>query len=388
MKSMDRRLPCQSILVVVFAFIAHGQDMPSDIRHISVYQEEISNLQPIEKLPDLLRLTIGPKVESTADWKRRREELIGQIEHYAYGHMPGRPTQVNVAEHLTDSMPNDIAGIEERMTLLIGSLKMRIALYRLKGTTGKLPVIIREEHALGHLEEVPQVLDRGYLFVEFAREDLDPDKPDTIGPAQRAYPNHDWGTLAVWAWGAMRVVDYLETRDDVDLTKVGITGHSRGGKVALLAGALDERFTLVAPNGSGCGGAGCYRLSEGKVETLELITRPGRFGYWFHPRLRAFVGQEEKLPFDQHTLKALVAPRALICTDALGDTWANPAGNRATSKAANAVFDFHGANHHNALHFREGEHDMTPADWKAILDFADWHFAEKEPENRERFFQY
>ena len=388
MKSMDRRLPSQSILVVVFAFIAHGQDMPSDIRHISVYQEAISNLQPIEKLPDLLTLTVGPKVESTADWKRRREELIGQIEHYAYGHMPGRPTQVNVAEHLTGSIPTGIAGIEERMTLLIGSLKMRIALYRLKSTTGKLPVIIREEHALGHLEEVPQILDRGYLFVEFAREDLDPDKPDTIGPAQRAYPNHDWGTLAVWAWGAMRVVDYLETRDDVDLTKVGITGHSRGGKVALLAGALDERFTLVAPNGSGCGGAGCYRLSEGKVETLELITRPDRFGYWFHPRLRAFVGQEEKLPFDQHTLKALVAPRALICTDALGDTWANPAGNRATSKAANAVFDFHGANHHNALHFREGEHDMTPADWKAILDFADWHFAEKEPENRERFFQY
>ena len=385
---MDRRLPSQSILVVVFAFIAHGQDMPSDIRHISVYQEAISNLQPIEKLPDLLTLTVGPKVESTADWKRRREELIGQIEHYAYGHMPGRPTQVNVAEHLTGSIPNGIAGIEERMTLLIGSLKMRIALYRLKSTTGKLPVIIREEHALGHLEEVPQILDRGYLFVEFAREDLDPDKPDTIGPAQRAYPNHDWGTLAVWAWGAMRVVDYLETRDDVDITKVGITGHSRGGKVALLAGALDERFTLVAPNGSGCGGAGCYRLSEGKVETLELITRPDRFGYWFHPRLRAFVGQEEKLPFDQHTLKALVAPRALICTAALGDTWANPAGNRATSKAANAVFDFHGANHHNALHFREGEHDMTPADWKAILDFADWHFAEKEPVNRERFFQY
>ena len=385
---MDRRLPSQSILVVVFAFIAHGQDIPSDIRHISLYQEAISNLQPIEKLPDLLTLTVGTKVESTVDWKRRREELIGQIEHYAYGHMPGRPTQVNVAEHLTGSIPNGIAGIEERMTLLIGSLKMRIAIYRLKSTTGKLPVIIREEHALGHLEEVPQVLDRGYLFVEFAREDLDPDKPDKIGSAQRAYPNHDWGTLAVWAWGAMRVVDYLETRDDVDLSKVGITGHSRGGKVALLAGALDERFTLVAPNGSGCGGAGCYRLSEGKVETLELITRPDRFGYWFHPRLRVFAGQEEKLPFDQHTLKALVAPRALICTDALGDTWANPAGNRATSKAANAVFDFHGANHHNALHFREGEHDMTPADWKAILDFADWHFAEKEPENRERFFQY
>ena len=148
---------------------------------------------------------------------------------------------------------------------------MRIAVYRPPGV-GKLPVIIREEHALGHLEEVPAILNRGYMFVEFAREDLDPDKPSVVGPAQQAYPEFDWATLAVWAWGAMRVVDYLETRDDVDREKIGIVGHSRGGKMALLAGALDERFALVAANGSGCGGAGCFRHQEGKVETLDLIT--------------------------------------------------------------------------------------------------------------------
>ena len=67
-----------------------------------------------------------------------------------------------------------------------------------------------------------------------------------VGPAQLAYSDHDWGTLAVWAWGATRVVDYLESRDDVVMSHLGIAGHSRGGKMALLAGALDERFQLVA----------------------------------------------------------------------------------------------------------------------------------------------
>ena len=119
-----------------------------------------------------------------------------------------------------------------------------------------------------------------------------------------------------------------------------------------------------------------------------MITQPERFGYWFHPRLRLFAGQEEKLPFDQHALKALVAPRALICTDALGDVWANPAGNRATSKAADDVFRLLGAERRNALHFREGKHDMTSQDWKAILDYADWHFSNTEPEDQERFFQF
>lgn len=382
MKSMHRHLPFQFVLMVMLTFIAHAQEVSS---RPPFDQRTVSSLPSIKGLPDLMSFADGSKVKTKADWKRRRQELIDQIEYYAFGRMPKRPSQLDVIDHVTSPIAN---GTEERMTLLIGSFKLRIAVYRPKGNAGKRPVIVREEHALGHLEDVPPVLDRGYLFVEFAREDLAPDKPDSIGSAQKAYPKHDWGTLAVWAWAAMRVMDYLETRDDADLTKVGITGHSRGGKVALLAGALDERFALVAPNGSGCGGAGCFRISEGKVETLELITRPSRFGYWFHPRLRWFANQEDKLPFDLHALKALVAPRALICTDALGDTWANPAGNRATSKAANPVFEFLGATHHNALHFRDGEHNFEPADWKAILDFADWHFAKKEPVNRERFFQH
>ncbi len=341
------------------------------------------------QLPDLFTSAHGREVKTVADWQKRREEMKAIIQYYEYGHLPPRPDVVTV-EDFQSTPINNMPAVEERMTLVIGSkqrLKMRIAVYVPTNKKGPYPVIIREEAALGHLQEVPLLIERGYLFVEYARTDLDPDENDVVGPAQAAYPTHDWATLAVWAWGGMRVVDYLESRNDVDLTKVGIVGHSRGGKMALLAGALDERFTLVAANGSGCGGAGCYRIENKKCETLEKITDPKRFSYWFHPRLRQFADKEDKLPFDQHFLKALVAPRALICTEARGDKWANPLGSAATTKAAQQAFSFLDAPSKNGIHFRNGNHDLLPSDWQVILDFADWHFSDKAPENPNRFWK-
>ncbi|MCA9151260.1 MAG: hypothetical protein KDA92_18240, partial [Planctomycetales bacterium] len=313
--------------------------------------------------PDLLTFRDGSRVASRDDWLRRRTELKSLIQEFEYGHLPPRPDNIAIGQQQRRTIA-EVGAVEERLTLLLGTqtqLLLRIAVYRPTNVPAdrQLPVIIREEHALGHLEEVPLLMERGYMFVEFAREDLAPDSADGRSIARDAYPDYDWATLAVWAWGAMRVVDYLETRTDCDLQRIGIVGHSRGGKMALLAGALDERFTLVAPNGSGCGGAGCFRVSAGKVETLELITRPERFGYWFHPRLREFADREQELPLDQHFLKALVAPRRLICTEADDDAWANPTGTRATTQAAQPVFDLLGVPENNAIHFRPGQHDLT-----------------------------
>ena len=333
--------------------------------------------KPVADLPHLFVTEAGDRVASLREWRDRRHEIAEILQYYQYGHLPPRPERIEVIDQRRRDM-SDIGAVEIRMTLLIGAkarLPLRMALYLPSATagTGPFPILIREEHALGHLEELPSIIDRGYGFVEYAREDLDPDKAALEGPAQKAYPEYDWATLAVWAWGAMRVVDYLETRDDVRLDQLGIIGHSRGGKMALLAGALDERFALVVANGSGAGGAGSYLLEGKDSETLELITRPDRFGYWFHPRLRWYVSRRAQLPFDQHFLKALVAPRALLCTEALGDLWANPQGTKMTSRAADAVFKWYGVIGKNALHFREGQHDLTDADWTAILDYADWH---------------
>ena len=342
-----------------------------------------------ELLPELLRFKSGAEVATSEDWNRRRSELMEAIQFYEYGHIPERPLRVGF-EPTRERRMEAIGALETRGHLKIQApfeLSFEMALYRpMTGST--FPVLIREEHALGHTEEVGPIVARGFMFIEFAREELAPDNATDAGPARKAYPDQDWGTLAIWAWGSMRVVDYLESREDVKPEQIGIVGHSRGGKMALLAGALDERFTLVAANGSGCGGAGCFRIQPKGVETLELITRAERFGYWFHPRLREYAGREEALPLDQHFLKALVAPRALICTEATNDLWANPEGNKRTSKAAQEVFDFLGASERNALHFREGGHDFTAADWEAILDFAQWHWSGMAPDDRRRFRQF
>ena len=319
------------------------------------------------ELPRLLISDSGDPIDSLEAWQNRRREIAETLQYFQYGHLPPRPDRV-VAIDERQRHVLDGKAVEHGMTLLIGSrdrLPMRIALYVPQGP-GPFPVLVREEHALGHLEELPPIIERGYGYLEYTREDLDPDKADVRGPAQRAYPEYDWATLAVWAWGGMRVVDYLESRDDVRLDQLGIIGHSRGGKMALLAGALDERFSLVVANGSGAGGAGSYTVEGPRCETLELITRPERFAYWFHKRLRWYVGRREQLPFDQHFLKALVAPRALLCTEARGDLWANPLGTKMTSRAADSVFRWYGEPEKNALHFREGQHDLTAEDLSLI----------------------
>ena len=191
------------------------------------------------------------------------------------------------------------------------------------------------------------------------------------------YPDCDGGSLALWAWAAMRVADHLCTRDDIDASQMTVTGHSRCGKAALLAGALDERFALVAPHASGAGGAGSFRIQPAGVETLYSITKPERYACWFHPRLRGFAGKEYRLPFDQHFLQALVAPRALLSMEALGDQWSNPLGTQQTFRAALPVFRFLGVGNKAALWFREGGHEVVPEDWTALLDYADIIFKEK-----------
>ncbi|MFA6241446.1 MAG: hypothetical protein WC655_10975, partial [Candidatus Hydrogenedentales bacterium] len=108
--------------------------------------------------------------------------------------------------------------------------------------------------------------------------------------------------------------------------------------------------------------------------TLALITSPLRFFSWFKKDFAQFAGNETRLPFDQHFLRALIAPRAVLCTEAREDTWANPDGNEAAFDAAQPVFDFLKVPTHNALRIREGQHDQLAEDFQALLDFADTIF--------------
>ncbi len=198
------------------------------------------------ELPDLLRLSNDQPVHTPEQWKTRREELKAMLQYYEYGHLPPRPDQVS-AEDVVTKVDLDSGIVQQRLVLVIGSqqqLKMQCAISRPRQDQ-RYPVVITEVHSITPLPCIPLFVKNGYLFVQYQREDLAPDQADAASTAQDAYPKYDWATLAVWAWGAMRVVDYLESRSDVDLQHIAITGHSRGGKAALLAGAMDERFALV-----------------------------------------------------------------------------------------------------------------------------------------------
>ena len=346
----------------------------------------VNELPHINKLPDPFLMKSGKRVKSRADWKRRRKEIKAIMLYYQYGHMPPAPEHVT-AKILSSKTVYDGSATKKHILLFMGpgkKIKLNVGIIIPKGK-GPIPVILKNDSDIFKVPIAEEIIRRGYIIADYNRTDLAPDRKAVVGPAQQAYPDYDWATLAVWAWGGLRVVDYLENLNVVDRKRIAFTGHSRGGKTALLAGALDERISLVAPNGSGCGGAGCYRYAGENSESLEQITNPRRFPYWFHPRFRDFAGKETKLPFDQHFLKALIAPRALISVDSVDDLWANPYGTQQSHRGAKPVFDFLAAGDKLGIYYRKGGHAQNNDDWCTLIDFADRIFFGKEPAGGKRF---
>jgi dienelactone hydrolase len=333
----------------------------------------VDQLPVIEQLPDPFLMLDGSRVKTREDWARRREELKALILYYEYGHMPPAPGNIEATE-VSSAVSETLGGTEKQLTLSMGpdrKVQFRLDLTIPTGRTGRMPVIIRGDLCWKKVgpEIAKEAMKRGYILAEFDRTQIAPDKNDRTIGAYPLYPEYDWGAEAAWAWGFHRVVDYLLTLPIVDGQHIAATGHSRGGKAALLAGALDERIGLVAPNGSGAGGAAPYRIVHPKGETMARITTS--FPFWFHPRLRTFVEKETRLPFDHHEIRALVAPRAHLSAEAMGDLWANPTGNQQAYLAARVVYEWLGAGDRIGIHYREGKHAQNEEDWSALMDFAD-----------------
>lgn len=337
----------------------------------------------LQELPNPFLRPGALPVQTLSDWESQRKWIRELLLHHEYGHAPAGPFTTKVLEVQERSRENGAAR-EVTFSLEVsgGTTPFRMRCGLVFPTMGgpRFPVILAIDPVWQpHVTETARkVNQRGYAFAGFHYHDVDEDKPDRTRGVYPAFPSNDWATLAAWAWAASRLTDHLMTRSDVDPSRLAITGHSRCGKAALLAGALDERFQLTAPHASGAGGAGSFRIQPKGVETLDLITDPKRFHYWFHPNLRKFAGQEDQLPFDQHFLKALVAPRALLSMEAMGDTWANPTGTWQTHRAAREVFRFLDAEDRLMAWYRPGGHDLTTADWETLLDAAD-HVFKKSP---------
>jgi len=351
----------------------------------SLPAEEAKNLPPgmeklkaINQLPDPFLMNDGSRVKTKEEWSRRRAELREMILGYEYGHVPAEATVVKATETTVDAQPS--ARVRQ-YTLTMGpggKISVPLVLSFPEGN-GPFPIVIKGDLCWGRVKApiVSDVISRGYILAEFDRTAVAPDKNDRTQGVFPLYPNSDWGDLAAWAWGFGRVIDYVSTRDDVDRSKIIVTGHSRGGKATLLAGVLDERVALTVPNGSGAGGGGCFRVQYPLTETLEAVD--SHFPYWFAPHFDQFIGHVDMLPFDQHELKALIAPRALLTTDSLDDLWANPMGTQISFEASREVFQFLGVTQKTGLHYRHGKHDQNEEDFAALLDFADWQLMGKQP---------
>jgi hypothetical protein len=348
-------------------------------------QDEVERLPPMAELPDPFLQPDGKRLTTKPAWERQRRALLERILHDEYGPLPPVPNNVTGAElGARQAGPSNLAEKEILLTMGPGNAVQTHLILTLPPGKGPFPVIIRGDLGWGRVDPtvVETVVKRGYILAEFSRVEVAPDSAEK-GGVYAAYPQYDGGRLAAWAWGFHRVIDYLETQPFVDRRRIAVTGHSRGGKAALLAGASDERIALTAPNNSGCGGAGCYRFQGEQSEDIAAILKS--FPFWFHPRFAAFIGHVDRLPFDQHTLKALIAPRALLSTEALGDLWANPTGTQQTYLAAREVFEFLGVGDRIGIAFRPGKHEQNAEDWATLLDFADLQFYGKA--NTRRFDQ-
>ncbi len=241
-----------------------------------------------------------------------------------------------------------------------------------------------------------QSIARGYAVATFYSGDVDPDRKEVRGTLRQLFDKDEKAsTIAFWAWGIHRVIDYLVTVGELDRKRIAVFGHSRLGKTALLTAAFDDRIALAIPHQAGCGGTAPSRdwigdPPRGKVETVKRIN--SAFPHWFNGEFKKFSDHPERLPFDQHSLTALVAPRPVLFSNAVGDMWANPAGQFEVLKAADPVYRLLKAGGLKTktmpkidvlsdgtlgYYIRPGTHSTTRGDWKVFLDFADAHLRKR-----------
>lgn len=243
--------------------------------------------------------------------------------------------------------------------------------------------------------QIETVLARGYATATVYRDDLCPDRADglregaaaafaTGGAEERA--EDAWGAVGAWAWGLSRALDVIAADPELDAGRVAVHGFSRLGKAADWAAAQDERFALLVSLQSGCGGAALSKRLYG--ETVAIINK--NFPHWFARSFRRYNDNESALPFDQHELLALLAPRPVLVTSAEGDRWSDPRGEFLSAKHASPVWRLFGVpgldaddlppvgqavGDRVAYYVRAGKHDVTAEDWAHALDFADRRLA-------------
>ena len=348
----------------------------------------------LEMLPDLFLKPDGTRIRSSAEWLSYRSLLLDRVVDFEYGGMPPKPEYVRV-EPINESYRGSSGQPRQNVYRVHcrahdRELSFILSLY-VPESKGRLPVVLTGDGCYMSMsnEVIYEINRRGMIAAKFDRLEFATDRRDAGHDhgVYALYPGMTFGALSAWAWGYHRAMDAIEQIEFCDAGKVAITGHSRGGKTVLLAGATDERFYLVNPNDSGEGGAGCYRyemipeaVSAGEDPHSEMLSDIMVVSYWFGPKMRSYIDREAELPFDQHMLKACVAPRYLLQTEAKGDIWANPKGSYQTLLAAKEAYKLLGVEDHIAACYREGGHAHGYREYIQLLDYLSSCMKDEKPD--------
>jgi hypothetical protein len=295
----------------------------------------MSELPVIQSLPDPFMWADGRgRITNFSDWRYRRAEIGAQIQNYEVGDKPPRPDSIQ-ASYAANVLTVKITVNGKTLTLTSQIV--------LPAGTGPFPAVIGMNSGSG---SIPSSIftSRNIAQITFSHNQVTTyGSPKNTDPYYQLYPNlntSNTGQYSAWIWGVSRIIDGLELVQNVlpiDLKHLAVTGCSYAGKMALFAGAFDERIALTISQESGGGGYTTWRVSELKAGSVETL---GATDYnWFKDSMKVFSSYVSKLPEDHHELMAMVAPRALLVTGNPSQIWLSDESGYVGSKAAKEVWN-------------------------------------------------
>jgi len=287
-----------------------------------------------DSLPDPFTFVNGRKVTNKADWACRQAEVRELIQRLELGTLPGKPSKMSA------TFSSGVLNI----TVTEGENTISFAPTITFPTNGTAPfpaMISLDGGSIPHAD--------GVAIISFINDDLAQQNDASSRGIGKFYTlfgaNATASSMTAWAWGISRIIDALEVTPsaNINTARLGVTGCSRDGKGALVAGALEPRIALTIPQESGSGGTDCWRLSD-ELQNTGLITQTAseivQENVWFANAFDAFANTTvTTLPFDHHMLAGLIAPRGLFVIDNIGYDWLGAWSSFGCMKSAQKIWE-------------------------------------------------